>query len=58
MERAEDFVVLEVEGPRQLKVALEDGQGRRLDDKVLWRSCGQVAEGLVVLGSRDPRSPP
>lgn len=40
VEGAEDFVVLEVKGPRQLKVALEDGQGRRLDDKVLWGPCG------------------
>ena len=56
MERAEELVVLEVEGAGGLKVALEGGDVRRLYDKLLGGA--HLSELLVALCSRDPRRPP
>jgi hypothetical protein len=56
VERAEELVVLEVEGPCGLEVATEGEQGRRLYNKLLWGAY--LAELLVVLRGRDPGGPP
>lgn len=56
MERAEELVVFKIERPRGLEVALEGGHGRSLDDE-LFR-CSHLAELLLVLRCRKPRSPP
>lgn len=56
MEGAEELVVLEIERPRSLEVALEGGDVGRFYDELLGRSHGTKL--LVVLGCRDPRRPP
>jgi hypothetical protein len=56
VERAEQFVVLQVERPRSLEVALEGGYVRRLYDELL--GCSHRTELLVVLGCREPGRPP
>jgi len=56
MERAEEFVVLEVEGAGGLEVSLEGGDVGRLYDELLGGA--DLSELLVALGGRDPRRPP
>jgi hypothetical protein len=56
MEGAEHLVVLNVERPCSLKIALECEHRRRLDVKLLWGA--HLAELLVVLLGRDPGRPP
>jgi hypothetical protein len=56
VERAEDLVVLDVERPRGLEVALERNNARGLYDELLGRPY--LAELLVVLRSREPGRPP
>lgn len=56
VERAEHLVVLDVEGPCSLKVALEGKHRGRLDVELLRRA--HLAELLLVLLRRDPGRPP
>lgn len=56
VERAEHLVVLDVKGPRGLKIALEGNHGRRLDVELL--GSADLAELFVILLSRDPGRPP
>lgn len=56
MERAEHLVVLDVERPRGLEVALEGNHVGRLDVELLRGA--HLAELLMALLGRDPRRPP
>ena len=56
MERAEHLVVLDVERPRGLKIALEGEHGGWLDVELLRRA--HLAELLLVLLGRDSGRPP
>lgn len=57
MERAEHLVVLEVERPCGLEIALEGNRAWGFDDKLL--GCSHLTvELLLVLSSRDPRGSP
>lgn len=56
VERAEHFVVFNVERPCGLEVALECNHGGRLDVELL--GSAHLAELLVVLLGRDPGRPP
>jgi hypothetical protein len=56
VEGAKQLVVLQIERPRSLKVALEGGNVRRLYDELL--GCSHLTELLLALGCREPGRPP
>ena len=55
MEGTEHLVVLEIERPSSLEIALKGRHGRHLYSELLWRA--NLAELLLMLRGRDPRRP-